>query len=389
MNKLSLILAFACCFSIIGIAQTQKINQLESLISKAKFDKAEKFVSKMIKSKHNIDLSNLWFYKGKIKYQKYLLEIKEVAGNDLKTYLSYNALIDDAIFAFQESYDLGDVEQKEVSLQQMEDIYTFFKIISRRYFDLEMYERFYINSQRALNCNKFVVDHSTGAKLDTMLLYENAYAAQLSNRNEEAIHLYDNLIELGSSYDKLYKNYTHLCLIKKDTVKALGQLNLVTLKFPKNKALFDLKISTLQQLKSFEEAGDYLEKGLVDFPNSKEEISYKIGRNYHEAYLYDFGLNQKINNDFYQKAEKAYLVAIAFNGNNYDYLYNLATLHYKKAIIISPLLENDLAMQKEYVSVVDKAKNALQIAHAVNNEEPSIIGALQKLNQNSNQNNGY
>ncbi len=375
------------------LAQSNKHTKLQVLVDKHQYNKAcqkaDKWLKKDINKKHlsKEHIAGLWYYKGKAYSASYFQKVNELRSDDNDAYGDLSYLIDEAINSFQATHELSrDVFQVK-AFQQINALHQFLSMVSKRYYKIENYERYYVNAKRARICNLYVHDHSPWYKdpypIDTKLMYSLAYAAELTKRDEEAITLYEQLLNMGDDQQDIYKNTSHLYLSLGDTIKAINVLDYGTSLYPNSKELLYYKLDLLLNVGMYEEAYQEAENAHNFFPSLKAELYFIQGSTYDRAFL---ASNEDSKTAFYfERATKAYRQAISHSPNTYTYSYNLAALYYNKVLLLSPTIEDSFERQEEYIKTIKEAKLALENAYQLDKKQESIISALEFIYERTNE----
>jgi tetratricopeptide (TPR) repeat protein len=225
----------------------------------------------------------------------------------------YKSLEDNALEEAVESFNKAIELEKESSTyhlfsnQEMQMLYSIVMNQGAEMYNDDNYEKAYEAFAEALN----VMPGDT-----TALLYAGV-AAQQSGNMDEALEMYERLIETGNANIDTYKTVIYLYRQhKEDMDKVLEYTSKALEKFPDNKDIKQEMITALILLERVDEAKAELNKAIAEDPDNPV-LYYELG------YLYDY-------QEKYDEALEEYKRALEVDPNHYESNYNIGVIYVGK-----------------------------------------------------------
>jgi tetratricopeptide (TPR) repeat protein len=218
-----------------------------------------------------------------------------------------------------------------------------------------------------------------------------AYTAKKLAAYEEAISLYERLIEQNKVDDITYAHYISCYEAKKipiDQLIILLDMGLET--FPKSKILQGKKIKMLSNEQQYDTLASYLETLVEENP---KDPSYILQQAINFEAIYKNNLergNSLTANDFYLKARNNYLKVVANEDPKVRFVanYNMASILSYKASeyqqIASEMddgtsIVNSHEIRERSHSTTREAIQYMLVAHEINPKEVAILSALKQF----------
>ena len=233
MRKLLLSVVFA---GIISTAFSQKIEDIQGLVSKGKYTDAKAAVDKFLSDPKNQSNPTAWYYKGKI--------YAELARQDSMNTLTYDAP-KEAFEAFKKYQQLDPknslmILDQNVGLFQVYDIYYNRGV---RYYNDKSYDKSFDNLKNAMDLEDYIskkgysYNNFTFPALDTQLVNLTASSAYLAKKEDESIPYFQRLADAkiaAKNYKEVYGLLGQYYNNKGDQAKAEKYITLGKQLFPDN-----------------------------------------------------------------------------------------------------------------------------------------------------------
>ena len=233
MRKLLLLVVFA---GIISTAFSQKIEDIQGLVSKGKYADAKVAVDKFLSDPKNQSNATAWYYKGKI--------YAELARQDSTNTLTYDAP-KEAFEAFKK-YQQLDPQNKLMILDQNVGLFQVYDIYYNRgvhFYNDKSYDKSYDNLKNAMDLEDYIskkgysYNNFTFPALDTQLVNLTASSAYLAKKEDESIPYFERLADAkisAKNYKEVYGLLAQYYSNKGDKVKAEKYITLGKQFFPDN-----------------------------------------------------------------------------------------------------------------------------------------------------------
>lgn len=214
---------------------------------------------------------------------------------------------------------------------------------------------------------------------DTAAILNTALAAERAGNNAIAKEFYGKLVAFSYPESDIYRSLANIYKAEKDTTQALVVLAKGRTIFPDNVGLIIEELNIYLAKGQSKEAIDRLEQASAKDPSNKT-IKFALGSAYEN-------LKEP------EKAEKAYLAAIAVDSTYFDAYYNLGAMHYNQAVEDFNKANNlPPSKQKEYDAGVAKAKQLftkalpyLEKALLINPKDRNTLISLKEIYARTNQ----
>ena len=227
------------------------IKEIEKAIAAEQFDQADQLIQKQLLRKQQLsdrETAALWHFRGVLNSHRYTKAVQNwpLEAPFAKVYLN------NAVMALEKSCLSPYTTYKQQSLEAMNDLFELLRHLSVRAYQEEQMEHFYHFARQASHCNLFVFKHSpTPYEWNPPTLLFAAHGAELTGRNEEAIHWYLRMIDLGADQVHIISNACRLYVRQGDIANAINLLDYGLVKHPNAQELIQLKtdLNTRLQLK--------------------------------------------------------------------------------------------------------------------------------------------
>ncbi len=257
------------------------------------------------KSKNN---AKTYLYWGKVYYELSMQEDKALSDGALKT----------AFDAFQKCGELdskGKYKQEVgTSLALMTN--AFYNQGSQAY-QAKDYATAYSNFRQVLDINDINNKKAKVASVDTTTMLAAAYSAHKGGMVDEAVGLYNALVEMKYEDAAVYQSLASLYREKGETEKANETLQVGRELFPDSKALVIDELNILLKEGKQDEAIAKMEEAVKLDPEN-ETLYFALGAAYDSQKKYD-------------QAQTAYQSALDLNPEYFDPYYNLGAIFYNQA----------------------------------------------------------
>jgi len=331
---------------LMAFAQNSKVVSAFNYHRYGKLDQAKEAIDEAVQHEKTIADAKAWFYRGNI-----YLDIANSTDENFRK-LDPDPL-QKAYDSYQKAYTLDEKGEYKA------DIERYIPAVAESYYNYGVVQYNLGNfKQAALDFEKaFVVGESVG-KVDTTAIYNAAVASTLAEENQMAKDYYTRTLELDYNKPDIYSSLAEIYKVEGDTAMALKTVQEGRALFPEDFNLLIAETNIYLATDQKEKAMLNLEKAL-EIDKTNHTIFFAVGTIYDQ--LGDF-----------EKAEKAYMNAIALNPDYFEANYNIGALYVNQAADIQTRI-NDLPLDaiKEYDEGKAKADELL------NNSIPYLEKALE------------
>jgi tetratricopeptide (TPR) repeat protein len=331
---------------LMAFAQNSKVVSAFNYHRYGKLDQAKEAIDEAVQHEKTIADAKAWFYRGNI----YL----DIANSTDENFRSLDPdPLQKAFESYQKAYTLDEKGEYKA------DIERYIPAVAESYYNYGVVQYNLGNfKQAALDFNKaFEVGESVG-KVDTTAIYNAAVASTLAEENQMAKDYYTRTLELDYNKPDIYSSLAEIYKVEGDTAMALQTVQEGRALFPEDFNLLIAETNIFLATDQKEKAMLNLEKAL-EIDKTNHTIFFAVGTIYDQ--LGDF-----------DKAEKAYMNAIALNPDYFEANYNIGALYVNQAADIQTKI-NDLPLDaiKEYDEGKARADELL------NNSIPYLEKALE------------
>jgi len=305
----SYILANLIFFSVLSqnITETDLLNALKS----GDAVKAKSLSDKSIEQNNASTDASLWFYRGQIYLALFASADKQIQN------LSPDAL-EIAYKAFNKTIELDKAKKyNKESIEALQSIATQFNYEGANLFNQQQYEKALSYFENAITISKMPAIN----KIDTIVYYNAALAAEKCNKISLAIDYYEKLKQFkfggANIYLELGKIYCDNKLEKQGIETFKQGISL----YP------DEKIKFLNELINF-----YLKTNNLNEALAYTDEALKYDNNNPSLFFIKGSLLEQSGKE--NEAEKMYLKALELNPLYQDALYNLGAMYYNRATAI-------------------------------------------------------
>lgn len=339
MRKLVNIFILTVFVSTLAFGQYEpkgKVSKAESALSSEELNEAKAEIDLAFevdkKGKVTSNAKN-WYVRGNV-YKAIYQKNSELAENPLQT----------AVESYQKAIEIEDKENGFYTIacnQELANLYNSAIDAGAKAYEAENYEEAFKQFKKA----------SKVMENDSIALLYAGTAAQVAEMTDEAIEMYDQLVETGNAGESVYSSLIYIYKVQKEDMEtALDYINKGLEVYPGNETFIQEKIVYLITSGRSEEAEQELLKEIKSKPEDPL-LRFQLG------YLYDEW-------DKDDKALEAYGKAVELDPDYYDAIFNYAAIYYNKAAdVLSEL--NNMSMkefQKNEKAYSEKAKGYFEKA---------------------------
>lgn len=330
----------------------------------------------------------LYYYQGKAYSQLYFQSAASLKKEENANYHDLEMVLDTALLAFAYCLEMGKTAYTEKCLKRLEGMALFMKAVSQQYFQQNIYERFWLNIQRARRCvtlrNRFLSEPSDYLTYSDWT-YLAIYAAQLTERATEARALYGVLYDSGVEQEELYGKFAQMYFDLGESQLAIGTIFQGRVRYPESSQLLYRELDLYFQLEKPRMVVTTIDEQLQNFPTEQAQLHFIKGTALEQIYWSDLEKGNIPTEADYLNAEKAYLKAVALAPTIFDYAYNLAALYYNKSLNSTFTPQGTQKQQMAYHTILHKAEKALENTLNLDKQSKEVIKALEDLYQKTNQ----
>lgn len=345
MKKLSLLLVLVITCSMM-YGQRNNRTSAFNYLKNGELDKAKEYIDKTVEHSQTKEDARSWFYRGNVYLSIHMSEEPE-----------YKALDDNALDIALDSYLKA--QEYDTRKQYYTDIVTNLFIISEQFYNLgvENYnEAAYLNAMKAFE-KSMEVTQEIGS-LDTMAMFNVALTAEVAGEYEVARKYYKNLLEMEYYTPDIFMSMGRISMIEGDTIKALEHIASGREMYPEDFNLLINEINVYLLSGEVEKAVDQLELA-VEKDNTNPTIFFAVGVAYDQLKTE----KPESEDEYFEKAEKAYENAISLDPDYFDPTYNLGALYVNAAaVLIEEANKLPLDKDEEYNKLIEEANEYLNKA---------------------------
>ncbi|QCK15250.1 tetratricopeptide repeat protein [Mangrovivirga cuniculi] len=331
MKKVIFLISFALITSL-GFAQKKNIRKAESALEDGNLSEAKTLINQAITDDKTKDMGETWFTRGNI----YLAIAKAEGGVSSPAF-------DEALESFNKVFEVEKENDPNyfVAQQKLQALYGDYINKGIKNFESNNYDSAYINFSTAEMVNPG----------DTLALLYSGYAAQNSQKFDEALEAYSDLIETGHAQPDVYIYAANLNMTNKENNEAaMTVINKGLEQYPENLDLLKTQIDVYKKMGKTEEAKASLIKAIEKEPDNYI-LHYVLGDIYDKE-------GEK------EKAIAAYEKAVEVNPEFTEGYYNAGVLFYNDAVaLLNEANKMDIkTYQKEGAKVEAQAKEEFKKA---------------------------
>jgi len=336
-------------------------NDLLNVLKSGDAIKAKSLSDKAIEQPNASNDAYIWFYRGQIYLALFASpdkQIQNLAPDALE--IAYNA--------FKKVIELDkNKKYNKETLEALQSIANQFNYEGVHLFNQQQYEKAYQYFENAISISKMPAIN----KIDTIIYYNAALAAEKCNKINVAIDLYEKLKQFKFGGANIYLELGKIYCDNKFENKGIEIYKQGMSLFP------DEKIKFLNELINF-----YLKTNNINEAFTYTEEALKIDKNNPSLYFIKGSLLEQMNNE--QEAEKMYLKALEINPIYQDALYNLGAMYYNRATTMIKKAMNKTE-QNQAIEIYTKAQTFLETYNNNFQREEIILKMLKTIYTLTNQ----
>jgi tetratricopeptide (TPR) repeat protein len=409
MKKLVLLSLAVFSFVIVSTAQNSKVVSAYNYIKYEDFDKAKEAIDIATDNPKTGKQEKTWYYRGIIYFNLYAyVKDKENIFRDLAP-----EGYDEAYKSFKKSLILNikdpsfknfDIENNEEDLvkfmEYLMDVFTYQKFhlvysgertadimqnqlpslgyvlrnVAVDAFEAKDYAKALDYFEKSLFCSQF------GGKVDTVVMYNAALAAEKAQKYDDAIQYYKQVTKLGYGANTTEKAtmwtlYANAHMLKNDTVKFLETLEKARKKYPDESIIIITQMNHFINLGQPEKAEDLIKLAIEKEPENKL-LHFNLGFIYETTERVDL-------------AEESYKKALEIDPAYLDAAYNMGAIYISKAVDVDKEQVKHPFGSEEFnkfeLQKVDLWKTALpylEKAYELNTEDKLVTKTLWGIYRN-------
>jgi tetratricopeptide (TPR) repeat protein len=346
-------------------------------------DKAKEAIDIAVEHEKTMTSAKAWFYRGET--------YRRIVSSKLEKYMDLDSnALDKAYYSYQKAIEL-DTKNKykqKIYLFGLPVLHGYFFARGGKMLDKENYQGSYDNYSTSLEILKNIDENMGGElRLDTTGLFLKAYSAFQLEKKDEALNLFNKLVDVGFENNYLYEITSDIYVKQKDYDNALRILRKGQEVFPDEKSLIINELNIFIILNKAAEAVEKFEKAIALDPENATLYTALgvVFDQLNEKALSEGDLEKAA--EYKKKLIDAYTKAIELNPDNADAEYNLGVTFYNDAVNITkemediPLKEKEKynQMMNERTEVFLIALPHLENAHKIDPERQDVIRVLSKI----------
>ncbi len=375
------ILALLVGMSTAVFAQKSKVTTAALNMKSGDLEKAREAIDIAITNPKTINDPKAWYYRGDIYLRLY-------ASPEFNDYDS--VALDRSFESFKKAmeYDSKDKYKDEIVLG-IDAVRQMYFNKANELFDAEKFDEAYTAISKYLEGNDLIrkLMGDDTVPIDTLSHFRKAYYAQLSGDKEEAMKLYQKLVDLGFNQSPfLYDLYATLLSDAGNTEKALEVLRAGQKVFPKNVELIIDELNIFLSEGKAEQAIDRF-KEAIELDPENPDLHFALGTIYDN--LYD-----RMKDSIPEKAEEYKINAITYyenalknDPNYFKAVYNIGVIYFNEGVEVAKEMNNlPISEQKKYEELkkqrnedFSKGLPYLEKAHQLDPEDLPTMKALKEI----------
>ncbi len=281
-------------------------------------------------------LASAWITKGDI-YNTFLQrDIFKAQISRKSTFTGDNDALE-AFNGYKKGYELATkTYEKSDAIKGFSEVQGSLINIGVSKYEAAEYMKAFLSFQAALQSHQLLKSNAQKSLLDDQEQYNNqvyatGLAAQMANRNDDALRYFEILYKAGTGNSAVYEGIYNIKSQKGDDAGAGRILAEGRQKFPENSGLLFAEINEYLKKGKLEELTTLLRQAIAQEPNNVQ-LYVTLGSVYDNLYQ---GEQQAQNpakaDEYFNAAKKYYLDATKRDPKNLDAFYSLGTLYYNKS----------------------------------------------------------
>jgi len=245
------------------------------------------------------------------------------------------------------------------------------------------YEAAYDKFLASTDLNNLIYEGKKEAIIDTASIAMTAYSAQNGGKEDAAIELYNQLIDLKYKDENVYTSLSSIYMAKGDADKASEVIAKGKENFPESNAFLINEINYLLKQEKSDEAMAKMEEAARLYPDNPS-LFFALGSNYE-----NIGKERK-DEKMMEKAIEYYKKSLEIKPDYFDALYNLGAFYYNKAADKQkqaadlPLSQEAKfkQLEKESSDFFKQALPYFEQAEKINDKDLNTLIALKEIHAN-------
>ncbi len=337
------ILALLVGMSTAVFAQKSKVTTAALNMKSGDLEKAREAIDIAVTNPKTINDPKAWYYRGDIYLRLY-------ASPEFNDYDS--VALDRSFESFKKTMELDSKNKyKDEVVLGIDAVRQMYFNKANELFDAEKFDEAYLAISKYLEGNELIraLMGDDTVPMDTLSFFRKAYYAQLSGNKEEAMRLYQELVDLGFNQSPfLYDLYSTLLIDAGNTEKALEVLRAGQKVFPENVELIIDELNIFLSEGKAEKAIDRFKEAIKLDPENPD-LHFALGTIYDN--LYD-----RMKDSIPEKAEEYKVNAITYyenalenDPNYFKAVYNIGVIYFNEGVEVAKEMNNlPINEQKKY-----------------------------------------
>jgi tetratricopeptide (TPR) repeat protein len=379
-----LILSTVVLFMVMNVsAQNSKVSTAVFAMDAGELDKAKEAIDIAVEHEKTKTSAKAWYYRGEI-YRKILTtqleKYKDLDSNSLeKAYESYQKALE---------LDTKNKYREKIYVFSIPILHGIFYAKAGEALDKNDYQASYDDYNTCIEIIREIDEYmGTEPRLDTTALFLKAYSAYKLDKNDEALKLFSQLVDMGYKNKYLYEITSDMYIKQEDYDSALKILRKGQEVYPDEKSLVINELNIYIILDKAAEAVEKFEKAIALDPENATLYTALgvVFDQLNEKALAEGDLEKSA--EYKKKLIEAYTKAIELNPENPDAEYNLGVTFYNDAVQITKEMEDIPLKEKEkYNQKLNERTEAfmlalphLENAHKIDPEREDVMRVLSKI----------
>ncbi len=373
--------ALLATISLSTFAQKSKVTTAALNMKSGDLEKAREAIDIAIENPKTVNDPKAWYYRGEIYLRMY-------ASPEFNDYDS--VALDRSLESFKKALELDTKgKYKDETIVGIDAVRQMYFNKANEYFDAEQFDKAYEAISKYLEGNDLIrqVMGEETVPIDTLSLFRKGYYAQLADKKDEAMKIYQQLVEMGFNQSPfLYDLYSNLLLDAGDTAKALEVLQAGQKVFPKNVELIIDELNIFLAEGKAEEAIDRFKEAISLDPENAD-LHFALGTIYDNLYERAKESDPELAQEYKERAVEYYQNALNIDPNYFKAVYNIGVIYFNEGVEVTKEMNNlPLNAQKKYEELKQKrnedfsrALPFLEKAHQLDPDDLPTMKALKEI----------
>ncbi len=375
MKIIARLFLFAMMFTSIVNAQNSKVNTAYQAYYNAEYGKAKIAIDEAVLNEKTKLEAKAWLYRGDIH--------NEIARDTTGQFSNIANPLDIALESYSTALTTPDAKNYKIKVATgLFTTYNLYFLKGADAYNAGNSEEAYINFSKANKANLLQIEANPLSALDTGVIFNMGLMAERTNRTEEAITAFKQLVAMKYPESYLYSRLSNLYLTQGKNTEALQALEAGRQNFPTDKDIMIAELNYYLTSNQLDVLVGKLESAIALDPKNTE-LYFVLGTTHGELIKLD-SVNAK---NHFQNAISAYDKALALDDKRFDINLNAGALYYNTAIEINKEMNGlPLEREKEY-DQLKVERNKLYIsalpyferAHALDPSSTDCMLALKEI----------